>query len=120
MRSLLLATGTAASLALLSSCGGSQPPAGHPQAAAACQTSGAQAATLADQAASLNPAYSSLALDEHSLLAGEATQTGELSDGNSTDDSGLGALAGANSVGNSADIKVLGDCVSLGLSVTQH
>ena len=43
---------------------------------------------------------------------------GELSDGSSADDSGLGALAGSSAVGSSADNNVIRDCIALGLSVT--
>jgi hypothetical protein len=66
----------------------------------------------------VNPKYSTLAADENTLAASESTQQGELSDGNATDDSGLGDLAGANALGSPASMKVLGDCTSLGLSVT--
>lgn len=103
----------------LSACGASSaPPAGQVQAAAACKTGGSQAATLASQAAAVNPKYATLAADEHALAANEATQQNVLSDGNSTDDSGLGDLTGANALGSPASLKVLSDCTSLGLSVT--
>jgi hypothetical protein len=105
-------------LAVLAACGSSQPPAGQAQAQAACKSSGSQAATLASQAATANPKYATLSADESALASREATQENELSDGNPSDDSGLGALAGADSIGDSGDMKVLSDCVSLGLSVT--
>jgi hypothetical protein len=105
-------------LMVLAGCGSSAPPAGQAQAAAACKSSGSSAATLASQAAAANPKYATLSVDETALAASEAGQENALSDGNSTDDSGLGALAGADSIGSSGDMKVLGDCVSLGLSVT--
>jgi hypothetical protein len=103
----------------LTACGGSStPPAGQAQAAAACKTGGAQAATLAQQAAARNPKFATLSADESALAASEAGQESELSDGDSTDDGGLGDLAGANALDSSGGIKVLSDCTSLGLSVT--
>jgi hypothetical protein len=105
------------SLALVAGCGSSKPPAGQPQAAAACKSSGATAATDAAQAAALNPTYQTLATDEQADAASQATTANELSDGSSSDDSGLGALAGSESLGTGGGIKVITDCVSLGLSV---
>jgi hypothetical protein len=114
-RTILVAAGL---LVVLAGCGSSNPPAGQTQAAAACKSSGSQAATLASQAAAANPKYAALSVDESALATSQAGQENALSDGNSSDDSGLGALAGADSIGSSGDMKVLSDCVSLGLSVT--
>jgi hypothetical protein len=105
---------------LLAACGSSSPPAGQSLAASACRTGGAQAAELAAQAAATNPRYDTLSVDERALAANEQVQTNELSDGTATDDSGLGALAGADTLGSSANLKVVSDCVSLGLPVTHH
>jgi outer membrane murein-binding lipoprotein Lpp len=105
---------------LLAGCGNSSPPAGQSDAASACRSGGAQAARLAAQAAATNPKYDTLSVDERALAANEQVQNNELSDGNPSDDSGLGALTGADSVGSSADLKVLSDCVSLGLPVVHH
>ncbi|HTW20966.1 MAG TPA: hypothetical protein VME70_12235 [Mycobacteriales bacterium] len=120
MRTTLAAVLCAASLALVAGCGHSTPAPGAAQAASACQSGGAQAASLADQAAKLNGKYVQLATDENALAANEASQEQAESDGSSSDDSGLDALAGAESMGSSADLKVIKDCVSLGLSVTHH
>ena len=108
----------AAALFLLAGCGSSAPPAGQAQAAQACQSSGTAAATLAAQAASLNSKYATLAADEQTDAASQATTESELSDGSGGDDSGLGALAGTESVGTGGGVKVITDCVSLGLSVS--
>jgi hypothetical protein len=108
----------AAALFLLAGCGSSAPPAGQAQAAQACQSSGSAAATLASQAAALNTKYATLATDEKADAAGQATTENELSDGNSGDDSGLGSLAGTESIGTGGGVKVITDCVSLGLSVS--
>jgi hypothetical protein len=103
----------------LGACGGSSAPAaGQVQAAAACKTGGANAANLASQASQVNSRFAKLAVDEHALAASESSQDGELNDGDSSDDSGLGALTQADSLGSTADLKVVGDCVALGLSVT--
>jgi hypothetical protein len=103
----------------LTACGGSSaPPVGQTQAAAACKTGGASAAQLAGQAAALNPIYATLSADENVLAGSEAGQVNELSDGDPTDDSGLGDLAGADATGSGADVKVLTDCTTLGLSVS--
>jgi hypothetical protein len=120
MRTTVLAAVAAVSLAVLSGCGSSTPPAGEPDAAKACASSGTQAASLASQAAALNPRYATLAADEQADAASEATTQDELSDGSSGDDSGLGALAGSESMGTGGGIKVISDCVSLGLPVTHH
>ena len=121
MKTVRLGVVIGAIVCVVAGCGGSSPPpAGQSQAAAACAGSGTQAASDASQAASLNARYATLSADEAALASSESTEDNELSDGNSTDDSGLGALAGANSLGSSAGIKVISDCVSLGLSVTHH
>jgi hypothetical protein len=110
---------TGVSLAVLAGCGGSKPVAGQPQAAAACASSGAQAATDAAQAAAANPKFATLATDEQAMAASQATTAAELSDGSSSDDSGDSALAGTESLGTTANFKIVTDCVSLGLPVTQ-
>jgi hypothetical protein len=117
---VLLAAGTAASLVLLAGCGSSaklMP--GESEAAAACQSSGVHAAALAAHAAAVNPRFAVLGADEGALAATEANQETELSDGSGSDDSGLGALAGASAVGSGADNKVIADCVALGLPVAK-
>jgi hypothetical protein len=119
VRTVQLAAAAVLSAAALAGCGGSSnPPAGHALAAEACQTGGQQAATLASQAAAANPAFATLSADEAALAANEQQQNSELSDGNSSDDSGLGSLAGADALGSTGDIKVISDCTRLGLSVT--
>lgn len=112
-------------LALLSvlgvtGCGSHTPPAGQSLAAQACQSSGATAAADAAQAARLNQKYAGLAADERTDEAEQATQQQELSDGESQDDSGLGSLTNAESLGTTSGQRVLADCVSLGLSVIHH
>jgi hypothetical protein len=115
----MLAAGAAASFVLLAGCGsGSKIVPGASDAATACKSSGVHAAALAAHAAAVNPRYAVLAADEGALAASEANTEGELSDGSSADDSGLGALAGASAVGSSADNNVIRDCMTLGLSVT--
>ncbi len=101
----------------LTGCGHSAPVAGKALAQQACLGSGAQAAADAAQAARLNPAYATLASDEASLAGNESQQNAELSDGTSSDNSGL---TSTTAIGTSGGIKVLTDCVSLGLSVTHH
>lgn len=106
----------------LTACG-SKPVAGEALAQQAClaaQQSAPQAAQDASQAAAANPKYDTLSADVAALAAQEGQQDSELSDGDSSDDSGLGALANADSLGSGSDFKVITDCVSLGLSVTQH
>jgi hypothetical protein len=106
---------------LLAGCGSSSKVVpGQADAATACQSGGVRAAALATHAADLNPRFSVLAADEGALAASEATQDSELSDGSASDDNGLGALAGADAIGSAPDMKVLSDCVSLGLPVAKH
>jgi hypothetical protein len=119
VRTTVLAAAAAVSIVVLPGCGSSTPTAGEPDAAKACASSGTEAATLASQAAALNSRYATLAADEKADAANEATTEDELSDGSGGDDSGLGALAGSESAGTGGGIKVIGDCVSLGLPVTQ-
>jgi hypothetical protein len=102
---------------LAGGCGGGGSVAGQEQAAAACRAGGSTAATLAAQAASANSKYATLAVDEQALAVSESSKNSELSDGSSSDDSGLGALTQADAIGSSADLKVVGDCVTLGLPV---
>jgi hypothetical protein len=119
--SLASVTGVAALLIALAGCGGSSaPPAGQALAAKACQSSGTSAATLASQAAAANPRYSTLAVDETAEATSQSGEESELSDGNSSDDNSLGAVAGAESIGTAGGDKVLSDCISLGLSVVHH
>jgi hypothetical protein len=114
----MLAAG-AASIVLLAGCGSSSKIVpGASDAASACKSGGVHAAALAAHAAAVNPRYAVLAADEGALAATEANTEGELSDGSSADDSGLGALAGSSAVGSSADNNVIRDCIALGLSVT--
>jgi hypothetical protein len=116
--SLLVAAGVAG--VLLAGCGNSSPPAGESFAASACRSGGAQAAELASRAASANPKYDTLSVDEQALAANEQVQNNELSDGSSSDSSGLGTLANADGLGSTAGLKVVSDCVSLGLPVVHH
>jgi hypothetical protein len=121
MRIVLLAAGTAASVVLLAGCGGGGGAAnlvpGQSDAAAACQAQGVHAAGLATDAAAQNPIYAALAADEGALAATLANQESELSDGSSADDNGLGSLSSGETAGSSADVKVVSDCVALGLPV---
>jgi predicted component of type VI protein secretion system len=114
-RSVLLAV---AALALVAGCGSSKPVAGAAQAKLACASTGAQAAADATQAAAMNPKFATLATDEQAQAASEATTASELSDG-SGDDSGNDALAGTEGLTTTGSFKIIGDCVSLGLPVTQ-
>jgi hypothetical protein len=116
-RSIVAALALAAAL---TGCGHSAPVAGHSLAQQACLSGGSQAASYAAQAAAQNPAYATLSADEARLAATDSQQASELSDGSSSDDSGLGALTQTTNLGTSGGIKVLTDCVSLGLSVTHH
>jgi hypothetical protein len=118
----MLAVGTAASLILVAGCGAGSSTLvpGQSEAASACSSGGVHAAAMAAHAAAVNPKFAVLAADEGALAATEANQESELSDGTSTDDSGLGALAGSEAVGSSADTKVMSDCLALGLPVTKH
>lgn len=110
---LVLAAATA-----LGACGGSgAPAAGQAQAAAACKTGGSAAAALASQASKANSKYATLAVDEQALAVSESSQNSVLSDGSSSDDANLGAVTQADAIGSSADLKVLKDCVGLGLSI---
>jgi hypothetical protein len=114
----LLATVVAAALALVAGCGSSAAAKivpGQTDAAAACQAQGVHAAGLATDAAAQNPLYAVLAADEGALAATEANQESELSDGDSTDDSGTTALTGVTADGSTAKIKVVTDCATLGL-----
>jgi hypothetical protein len=116
MRFIRCAVFLCAATTVLAGCGGgSVPPAGQAQAAAACKTGGSQAAQLASQAAAANAKYATLAADENALAASESTQQDELSDGSGGGDSDL---TGATALGSPASMKVLGDCTSLGLPVT--
>jgi hypothetical protein len=101
-------------------CGHSGPVAGKALAQQACLGSGAQAAADAAQAAQLNPAYATLAADEASVAARESQQQNELTDPNDGGDSGLGGLTSTTAIGTPGGIKVITDCVQLGLSVTHH
>jgi hypothetical protein len=101
-------------------CGHSGPVAGKALAQQACLGSGGQAAADAAQAARLNPVYSALAVDEAALAAREGQQQSELSDGSSSDDGTLGGLTTTTAIGTTGGIKVITDCVQLGLSVTHH
>jgi hypothetical protein len=106
-------------MAGVAGCGHSGPVAGKALAQQACLGSGAQAAADAAQAARLNSAYSTLAADEAALAANESQQQSELSDG-SGGDGGLGGLTTSTAIGTTGGIKVITDCVQLGLSVTHH
>jgi hypothetical protein len=117
---VLIGVVLSACFAAMTACGSSAPPAGQSQAQAACLAFGAQAAQDAQQAASLNSKYATLSVDEAASAASQGQTSSELSDGNPSDDSGLGALAGTTSLGTGGGIKVISDCVSLGLSVTHH
>lgn len=117
----MFAAASAVSLVLLAGCGGSATVVpGKAAAASACQTGGVHAAALAAHAAAVNPEYAVLAADEGALAATEANQETELSDGSPSDDSGLSALAGADAIGSTGDMKVISDCVALGLPVAKH
>lgn len=106
---------------LLAGCGSSSKVVpGQSDAATACQSGGVRAAALATHAAAVNPRFAVLAADEGALAASEAGQESELSDGTSSDDNGLGSLAGADAIGSGVDMKVLSDCVALGLPVAKH
>jgi hypothetical protein len=118
VRTFLLAAAAAASLVLISGCGGGSASSvvpGHADAAAACQSQGVHAAGLATDAAAQNPLFAPLAADEAALAATQANQESELSDGDSTDDNGLGTLTTAGTAGTSANFKVVTDCATLGL-----
>ena len=110
----------ALALAGATACGSTTPVAGQSLAAKACQSSGTAAAADAAAAAKANPKYAALAADEQADAQQQATQQQELSDGESQDDSGLSGFTGAESLGTTSGQKVLGDCVSLGLSVIHH
>jgi hypothetical protein len=94
--------------ALVVGCGSSKEPAGHALAAKACQSSGQTAATDAAQAATLNSAYNTLAVDEKSLATQVAQGGGLL---------GSGAAA-ALTLAPGAEEAVIGDCIKLGLPAT--
>jgi hypothetical protein len=112
--------GTSALLTALAGCGGSSgPPAGHDLAAQACQSGGAQAATLAAQAASANSVYATLSADEASRAATESGEAAEQSDPNGGN-SGLGSLADEENLGSTSSIAVLTDCTKLGLPIVKH
>jgi hypothetical protein len=100
MRSSRFVLLTVVALALVAGCGSSKPVAGAAQAKAACAT------------------FATLAADEQAQAASEATTASELSDG-SGDDSGDDALAGTEGLTTTGSFKIIGDCVSLGLPVTQ-
>jgi hypothetical protein len=110
-------------VAVVSGCGSSAPPAGQALAQQACQSSGDRAAALAQQAAKANPRYGQLSTDEQAAAQADAAEESELSDGNASDDSGLGSLVsadGAGSVGTVSGDRILNDCVSLGLAVLKN
>jgi hypothetical protein len=117
---LLISAVLAGSFVGLSACGGSSgPPAGQAQAQAACQSQDPNlSAQDAAAAAKLNSRFSTLSVDAAARAASARTQENELSDGSSSDDTGLGALAGADTLGQGGGIKVLTDCVGLGLKAT--
>lgn len=121
MRTTSIAAVVLASLLALAGCGGggSKLVPGQAEAASACQSTGVHAAALAAHAAAVNPLYAVLSADEGALAATEATQTSELSDGTGSDDSGLGALAGATAIGSTADSNVIRDCAALGLPMAK-
>jgi hypothetical protein len=97
--------------------GGSHPDGAGALAARACQTHGADAASLADQAATKDPTFATLAADERAAAAAQSQQQGVLSDGDAGDDSSTAALVGSQSLGTTAGQRVLNDCVALGLTV---
>ncbi len=111
------------SAVLLGGCGSSTPPAGQALAQQACQSSGEQAATLALEAAKANPRYAPLATDEQSAAAADSAEQSELSDGNASDDAGLGSLVaadGAGTAGTASGDTIIEECVSLGLAVQKN
>jgi hypothetical protein len=116
--SLAVVSGTSALLVVLAGCGGSStPPAGHDLAAQACQSGGPQAAALASQAATANPVYATLSVDESARAATESGEVAEQSDPSGGDNSGLGSLATEENLGSASSIKVLTDCTKLGLPI---
>jgi hypothetical protein len=117
MRRISLAVLAVLATLVVAGCGASKLEPGQSEAAAACKSSGVHAAALAAHAAAVNPKFAVLSADEGALAASEANQETELSDGSSSDDSGLGALSGALAIGSTAGNKVIADCVALGLPV---
>jgi hypothetical protein len=110
-----------AAVAVLSGCGGSTLVAGKSLAQQACLGSGQQAASYAAQAAAANPqAYSTLSADVAALATQDASRVAGATDGDPSDDAGLGAIAAADGVGSGAYINVMTDCIKAGLSVTHH
>jgi len=105
---------------LVAGCGGSKPVAGKALAQQACLATGQQAAALAAQAAAANQAYATLSVDEAALAAQDASRVAGATDGNPSDDSGLAGIAAADGIGSGAQVKVMTDCITQGLSVTQH
>lgn len=121
LRTAIRWVGTALAAVTLAGCGGghaSTP--GKADAAAACRGSGSPAATAATKAAAVNPSYATLAADENALAAGESSQAADLSDGDPSDDAGVGSVASAVELGSPARQKVIADCFQLGLPVVQH
>jgi hypothetical protein len=113
VRSIRAAGAFTAALFVVAGCGGGTAVvAGKADAAAACKTSGVQAAALAAKAAAVNPTYAMLSADEGALAATQANQQTELSE--STDDSGL---VGVTTLTTPAGMKVVTDCTALGLPV---
>ena len=108
-------------MVIVAGCGGSKPVAGKALAQQACLATGQQAAALAAQAAAANPqAFSALSADEAALAAQDATRVAGAMTGDPSDDSALAAIGQSDGVGSGAEIKVMEDCVSHGLSVTHH
>jgi hypothetical protein len=116
---LSLAVGCAAAAASLVACGGGHAlTPGKADAVAACRGSGTPAALAASRAAAKNPEFSTLAADVNALVAGEASQTADISDG-STDDADAGTVAAGVDLGSAGRQKVIADCMALGLLVTR-
>jgi hypothetical protein len=118
----VLATGLiGAAVGAMTACGGGHAiTPGQSDAAAACRGSGSAAALAATKAAAVNPGFSTLAADENALAAGESPQASDLSDGDPSDDAGVGAVASAVDLGSAARQKVIADCFQLGLPVAQR
>lgn len=107
--------------AVATACGGGHAlTPGQDQAALACRSTGTTAALAATRAAAVNPAFSTLAADENALATSQAPQVAALSDGDTTDDADVGAVAAGVDLGSPARQKVIADCMNLGLPVTRN
>ena len=107
--------------ATLTGCGGGHAyTPGQDQAAAACRGSGTAAALAATRAAAVNPGFATLAADENALATSQAPQAADISDGDPTDDADVGAVAAGVGLGSTAQQKVIGDCMNLGLPVASR